>query len=208
MENTLKLLIYAVACLKNINITDDIVNKIYITLLDIRTSKNPDNIEITKKLRLLIIFDKSHRQMKFLMTLMSYIDAIMAKGKSDWAGVQAGLKGTAVTLGNVKDKFNYRLNPIEYLFGIHGALLVRYLTQNNATKGAKILKSETNSFTNAAINAYLLNRTSKNMELETKGTSGTFNNAKASTFLNTHNLNKVGLNKKKNSKPGFLDGLI
>jgi len=134
MESTLKLLICEIAYLKNINFNDITLNEIYNNLLNITNVP-----EISKRMRIKIIFKEDHKQMRFLIILMGYIDSIMAKGKSEW-GYQIGLKGHASTFNNVK-KIDYHLFLIEYLFGIHGGLLQRYLNKTNYKSGALILKS-------------------------------------------------------------------
>jgi hypothetical protein len=101
--------------------------------------------EIHKKLKFEITIPLNHqdRQMKFLITFMGYVDAIMAKGRSKY-GFQNGLKGRNTTLWSIKtiDPFNY----IHYIFGVHGALLDRYLGTYNRPIGSIIIQSQ-NFFT-------------------------------------------------------------
>jgi len=194
MESTLKLLIYGIAYSKGISLDITTLNLIYANLLDIRNFSI-----IANRINNIILFTNDHRQMKFLIALMGYIDAIMAKGESDWLGVQSGLKGDAkFSMSNVIDqsKLNYHNNPIEYLFGIHGGVLVRYLTTNNYTTGAKILKSKVNNFNNNKINSYLNianpgTRTNINTVLKKLGSLRNITKT-TNTFLSKYGLNKTG----------------
>jgi len=148
MESTLKLLICGIAYIKNLNFNSLTLNNIYNNLLNITNLPY-----ISKRMYMTIDFQETDRQMRFLITLMGHIHAIMAKGKSEW-GYQIGLKGSDSTFNNVKE-IDYRLNPIQYLFGVQGALLQRYLSKSNCRIGEKRIKSLTNSFTNDKIDKYL-----------------------------------------------------
>jgi len=197
MKSTLSLLICAIAYIKNINLDDANLQTIYTNLLDIR-KRDPD---IAKRMRILVIFKEDNRQMKFLITLMGHIDAIMAKGESKY-GLQMGLTGSAGTLNDVKE-INYRLNPIAYLFGIHGGLLKRFLKKNNYTIGSSILKSQKSNFTNETMNNYLntskaTNRNAKNTKLANLGKERKANLIN-SGFESNYALNTIGFNKNKPS---------
>ncbi len=189
MESTLKLLICAVAYIKDIFINNYMLNDIYKDLLDITQVK-----DISQKMRIKIILNENDLQMRFLIALMGYIDAIMAKGKSEKT-VQFGLKGWAYTLNDVKT-IEYHLKPIQYLFGIHAGLLERYLKETDYLTGEILLKSKINNFSKNQINKYLNSpnfRSKKNKELENLNHTQTI---KQREFINNINFDKkYGLNK-------------
>lgn len=211
MERTLKLLISSIAYIKNINLEDDNLDSIYKILINIDIylfNREPESIVGVfagiekwiiegmqkKSYPFFIKLDENQRQMKFLITLMDYIDSIMAKGKSTY-GVQNGLKGHDVTALYVKSI--PQTNIIEYLFGIHGFLLGRFLSEINVKKGISILNSVSNNFKNNNSK-----RTTYN-ELKKKANNITSENFKEKNTTNTKNFiknHKLLLNDNKLSK--------
>ena len=217
MERTLKLLISSIAYIKNIDLENDDLNSIYKILINIDIylfNQDPRIIKgafvkegffdgnersIIEGMRkktypFFIKLDENQRQMKFLITLMDYIDSIMAKGKSSY-GIQNGLKGHDLTALNVK-KIS-QTNIIEYLFGIHGFLLGRFLSGINIKKGISILNSVSNNFKNNN------SKRTTNKELKVRANNITSKNFKEKNTTNTKNFiknHKLLLNDNKLSK--------
>jgi len=139
METTVKLIISEIAYINDIYFTDTDLNEVY-TILTSKKIKNNDSRKPYEKLLFPLNEDDSH--MRYLITIMSYIDATMAKGKSKSLPQfdQLGLKGSAFTAGNIK-QIDYH-HYIDYLIGIHGFLLGRFFTFANIEKCKKIINKE------------------------------------------------------------------
>ncbi len=192
METTLKLLISSMAYINDINFTDSDLEEVYELLTYKGTNRHNKikecglqsngHIEILKKLELI----ETDPNMQYLISLMSNIDAIIARGKTEGI-TQLGLKGSAFTAGNVK-KHTKIGDTVGYLFGVYGFLLGRFFTDNNIEKGKLIINSLPKD--KKSIEKYLKNKSNINEKLTKQGTNYTHKNINNLIKEDDNSLNK------------------